>query len=51
VEAWSKNFIACGPFHLAVMAIIVLLFWVGRISQIGSELGNSHHSFCYGLKG
>jgi len=26
VEAWSKNFIACGRFHLVVMAIIVLLF-------------------------
>jgi len=36
---------------LIVLAIVVLLFGVGRISKIGGELGSGIRSFRKGLKG
>jgi sec-independent protein translocase protein TatA len=39
------------PELLIVLAIVVLLFGVGRIGKIAGELGNSIRSFRDGLKG
>lgn len=36
---------------LVVLAIVLLLFGVGRISKIGGELGSGIRSFRKGLKG
>lgn len=36
---------------LIVLAIVLLLFGVGRISKIGGELGSGIRSFRKGLKG
>ncbi|MHB0922453.1 MAG: twin-arginine translocase TatA/TatE family subunit [Bellilinea sp.] len=36
---------------LVVLAIVILLFGVGRISKIGGELGSGIRSFRKGLKG
>lgn len=36
---------------LVVLAIVILLFGVGRISKIGGELGSGIRSFRNGLKG
>ena len=41
-----------GPTELLIiLGIVVLLFGVGRISQIGAELGKGIHSFREGLSG
>ena len=37
------------PELLLVLTIVVLLFGVGRISKIGSELGKGIHNFREGL--
>ena len=39
------------PELLIVLAIVLLLFGVGRIGKIAGELGNSIRSFRAGLKG
>ncbi len=41
-----------GPLELViVLALVVLLFGIGRISKIGGELGGAIRSFRKGLKG
>ena len=41
-----------GPTELIIILVIVIvLFGVGRISKIGSELGSGIRSFRDGLKG
>lgn len=40
-----------GPLELVIILVIVLLlFGIGRISKIGSELGNGIRQFRQGLK-
>ena len=41
-----------GPTELLIiLGIVILLFGVGRLSKIGSELGQGIRSFREGLKG
>ena len=41
-----------GPLELViVLALVILLFGIGRISKIGGELGGAIRSFRKGLKG
>ena len=41
-----------GPTELLIiLGIVILLFGVGRLSKIGSELGQGIRSFRQGLKG
>jgi sec-independent protein translocase protein TatA len=41
-----------GPIELLIiLSIVVLLFSVGRVSQISAELGKGIHSFRDGLNG
>ena len=41
-----------GPLELViVLALVVLLFGIGRISKIGGELGGAIRPFRKGLKG
>lgn len=40
-----------GPFELlAILAIVILIFGVGRISKIGGELGKGIQAFREGVK-
>lgn len=39
------------PEILIVLAIVILLFGVGRISKLGSEVGKGLKNFKDGLKG
>jgi len=39
------------PELLIILAVVVLLFGVGRLSKIGSELGRGIREFRVGLKG
>ena len=39
------------PELLLILAVVVLLFGVGRLSKIGSELGRGIREFRVGLKG
>jgi len=39
------------PELIIILAIIVLLFGVGKISKIGGEVGSAIRSFRKGLKG
>lgn len=39
------------PELLIILAVIVLLFGIGRISKIGKELGSGIRSFKEGLQG
>ena len=39
------------PELLIILAIVVLLFGIGRIRKIADELGNGIRSFRAGLKG
>ncbi len=39
------------PELLIVLAIVVILFGVGRVSKIGGEMGNAIREFRQGLKG
>ncbi len=39
------------PELLIILAIIVILFGVGRVSKIGGEMGNAIREFRQGLKG
>lgn len=39
------------PEILGILAIIVLVFGIGRISKIGGELGSGIRAFREGLKG
>ena len=39
------------PELLIILAVVVLLFGVGRLSKIGSELGRGIREFRTGLKG
>jgi len=39
------------PEILGILAIIVVIFGVGRISKLGGELGSGIRSFREGLKG
>jgi sec-independent protein translocase protein TatA len=39
------------PELLIILAVVVLLFGVGRLSKIGSELGRGIREFRIGLKG
>jgi sec-independent protein translocase protein TatA len=36
---------------LIILAIVILLFGVGRVSSIGKELGSAIHNFRKGLQG
>jgi len=38
------------PELLIILAIVVLVFGVGRVTKLGSELGNAIRSFRKGLK-
>jgi sec-independent protein translocase protein TatA len=38
------------PELLVILAIVVLIFGVGRVTKLGSELGNAIRSFRKGLK-
>ncbi len=40
-----------GPELIIILVIVVLLFGVGRLSKIGSELGRGIREFREGLKG
>lgn len=40
-----------GPELIIILVIVVLLFGVGRLSKIGSELGRGIREFRKGLKG
>ena len=40
-----------GPELIIILVIVVLLFGVGRLSRIGSELGRGIREFRIGLKG
>ena len=40
-----------GPELIVILVIVVLLFGVGRLSKIGSELGRGINEFRKGLKG
>ena len=41
-----------GPLELIIiLALVILLFGIGRISKIGGELGGAIRSFRKGLKG
>jgi sec-independent protein translocase protein TatA len=40
-----------GPELIIILVIVVLLFGVGRLSRIGSELGTGIREFRKGLKG
>jgi sec-independent protein translocase protein TatA len=40
-----------GPELIIILVIVVLLFGVGRLSKIGSELGRGIREFRIGLKG
>ena len=40
-----------GPELIVILVIVVLLFGVGRLSKIGSELGKGIREFRQGLKG
>jgi len=40
-----------GPELIIILVIVVLLFGVGRVSKIGSELGRGILEFRKGLKG
>ena len=40
-----------GPELIIILVIVVLLFGVGRLSRIGSELGRGIREFRKGLKG
>ncbi len=43
--------VALGPFELIViLAIVILLFGVGRVSRIGGELGSAVANFRKGLQ-
>ncbi len=39
------------PELLIVLAVVVLLFGVGRVSRIGGEMGSAIREFRKGLKG
>lgn len=39
------------PELLIILAIVILLFGIGRVSKIGGELGNAIRSFRKGVKG
>ena len=39
------------PELLLILAIVVLLFGVGRVSRIGGEMGSAIREFRKGLKG
>jgi sec-independent protein translocase protein TatA len=39
------------PELLLILAIVVVLFGVGRVSRIGSELGSAVREFRKGLRG
>lgn len=39
------------PELLLILAIVVLLFGVGRVSKIGGEMGSAVREFRKGLKG
>ena len=40
-----------GPELIIILVIVVLLFGIGRLSKIGSELGKGIREFRKGLKG
>lgn len=40
-----------GPELIIILVIVVLLFGVGRLTKIGSELGRGIREFRKGLKG
>jgi len=40
-----------GPELIIILVIVVLLFGVGRLSKIGSELGRGINEFRKGLQG
>lgn len=40
-----------GPELIIILVIVVLLFGIGRLSRIGSELGRGIREFRKGLKG
>ncbi len=39
------------PELLLILAVVVLLFGVGRVSRIGGEMGSAIREFRKGLKG
>jgi sec-independent protein translocase protein TatA len=49
LEANMPNWIR-GPELIIILVIVVLLFGVGRLSKIGSELGRGINEFRKGLR-
>jgi len=39
------------PELVLILAVVVLLFGVGRVSRIGGEMGSAIREFRHGLKG